>query len=104
MDKNTFDTKYHFMVHKNLMKMAYHHLDKLFFADTPLRPSVDKLDFIEFLMAIEEEFEVEIPEENEAKFNTLADIADWLGEHMSEEDLEAYSEMCQEREEDDDEY
>lgn len=104
MDKNTFDAKYHFLVHKNLMKMAYHHLDKLFFADTPLRASVDKLDFMEFLMAIEEEFEVEIPEENEEKLNTLADIADWLGEHMSEEDLEAYSEMCQEREEDDDEY
>ena len=55
-------------------------------------------------MAIEEEFEVEIPEEDEERLNTLADIADWLGEHMSEEDLEAYSEMCQEREEDDDEY
>lgn len=100
MDKNTFDAKYRFLVQKNLMKMAYHHLDELFFADTPLRSKVDKLDFIEFLMAIEEEFEVEIPEENEEKLNTLADIADWLGEHMNEEDLEAYNEMCMEREDD----
>lgn len=103
MDKNTFDAKYRFLVHKNLMKMAYHHLDELFFADTPLRSKVDNLDFIELLMAIEEEFEVEIPEENEKKLNTLADIADWLGEHMNEEDLEAYSEMHQKREEDEDE-
>lgn len=55
------------------------------------------------MMAIEEEFEVEIPEENEEKLNTLADIADWLGEHMSEEELEAYGQMCQKREEDEDE-
>lgn len=106
MDKSTFDTEYRYLVHRNLMKMSYHHLDELFFADTPLRSKVDKLDFIEFLMAIEEEFEVEIPEGDEERLNTLADIADWLGEHMSEEDLEAYNEMCMERkenEEDDDE-
>lgn len=57
-------------------------------------------------IAIEEEFEVEIPEGDEERLNTLADIADWLGEHMSEVDLEAYNEMCMEREEneeDDDE-
>ena len=98
MDKSTFDTEYRYLVHRNLMKMSYHHLDELFFADTPLRSKVDKLDFIEFLMAIEEEFEVEIPEEE--SLNTLANIADWLGEHMSEEDLEAYNEKCVEREED----
>lgn len=100
MDKQTFDMKYRFLVHRNLMKMAYHHLDELFFADTPLRSKVDQLDFLEFLMAIEEEFEIEIPEEVEEKLNTLADIADWISEHMSEEDLEAYNEMCQEKEED----
>ena len=76
-----------------------------FSADTTWEElDADSLDLVEIVMAIEEEFEVEIPEENEEKLNTLADIADWLGEHMSEEDLEAYSEMCQDREEDDDEY
>lgn len=103
MDKSIFDSEYRHMVHKSLMKIAFHHLDELFFADTPLRSKVDELDFIEFLMAICEEFEVDIPEEDEDKLNTLADIADWLGEHMSEEELEAYNEMCLEEEEDDDE-
>lgn len=102
MNKDKFDAKYRYLVHGNLMKMSYHHLGELFFADTPLRSKVDKLDFIEFLMAIEEDFEVEIPEEDEESLNTLANIADWLGEHMSEEDLEAYKEMCMEREEDED--
>lgn len=103
MDKSKFDAEYRFRVHESLMKLAYHHLDELFFADTPVRTNskVDNLDFIEFLMAIEEEFEVEIPEEDEDRLNTLADIADWLGDHLSKEDLEAYDEMCQEREEDD---
>jgi len=101
MDKSKFDAEYRFRVHKSLMKLAYNHLDELFFADTPVRTNskVDYLDFIEFLMAISEEFEVDIPEGDEDILNTLADIADWLGEHMSKEDLEAYDEMCQEREE-----
>ena len=100
MDKSIFDAEYRYRVHGSLMKLAYHHLDELFFADTPLRSKVDNLDFIELLMAIEEEFEVEIPEEDEERLNTLAEVADWLGEHMSEEDLDAYDEMCMEREDD----
>lgn len=101
MDLNVFNEQYRYLVHKNLVMLASEHLDDLFFASTPLRSKVDKLDFIEFLMAIEEEFEVEIPEEDEEQMETLADIANWLGENMDCADFEAYSKMCAERESED---
>ena len=101
MDINAFNITYRRLVQSNLMILADSHLNDLFFATTPLHSKVDKLDFIEFIMAVEEEFEVEIPQDDAEKMETLADIADWLGEHMEEEAFVVYSQMCSERDRDD---
>jgi acyl carrier protein len=38
----------------------------------------DSLDAVEIIMAIEDEFEIEIPDEEAEKFVTIKDIVDYL--------------------------
>jgi acyl carrier protein len=38
----------------------------------------DSLDAVEIIMAIEDEFEIEIPDEEAEKFATIKDIVDYL--------------------------
>mmetsp|Transcript_8149 Transcript_8149/g.17570 ORF Transcript_8149/g.17570 Transcript_8149/m.17570 type:complete len:107 (-) Transcript_8149:200-520(-) len=39
---------------------------------------LDSLDTVELIMAIEEEFDVEIPEEDAAKINTVGEVIDFI--------------------------
>lgn len=41
----------------------------------------DSLDVVELTMAVEEAFDVEIPDEDAEKFQTPADIEAWLTKH-----------------------
>ena len=41
----------------------------------------DSLDIVELVMAIEEEFEIEIPDEDAEKIKTVKDAIDFINEH-----------------------
>lgn len=44
--------------------------------------NADSLDMTEFVMGLEEEFEIEIPEEDSAKFKTAGDVYEYLVEKL----------------------
>jgi acyl carrier protein len=41
----------------------------------------DSLDVVELIMALEEEFEIEIPDEEAEKIQTVNDVVDYIKEH-----------------------
>ncbi len=41
----------------------------------------DSLDIVEMIMALEEEFELEIPDEDAEKIATVGDVVDYIREH-----------------------
>jgi acyl carrier protein len=41
----------------------------------------DSLDVVELIMALEEEFEIEIPDEEAEKIQTVSDVVDYIKEH-----------------------
>jgi acyl carrier protein len=41
----------------------------------------DSLDTVELVMALEEEFEIEIPDEDAEKIRTVSDAIDYIGKH-----------------------
>lgn len=41
----------------------------------------DSLDTVELVMALEEEFEIEIPDEDAEKIQTVQDAIDYISEH-----------------------
>lgn len=41
----------------------------------------DSLDIVELIMALEEEFDIEIPDEEAEKIQTVADVVDYIKEH-----------------------
>ncbi|WP_341525043.1 acyl carrier protein [Nostoc sp. UHCC 0302] len=43
----------------------------------------DSLDLVELVMALEEEFEVEIPDEDAEKILTVQDAADYINKHAA---------------------
>jgi len=43
----------------------------------------DSLDTVELVMAFEEEFDVEIPDEDAEKIRTVQDVMDYLNTHQS---------------------
>ena len=43
--------------------------------------SADSLDIVELMMALEEEFDVEIPESDSDKINCVGDIVDYIKSH-----------------------
>lgn len=43
----------------------------------------DSLDAVEVMMAIEDEFDIEIPEEDAEKFKNIKDIADYVESKIS---------------------
>lgn len=47
--------------------------------------NADSLDLVELIMSIEEEFGVEIPDEEAEKIQTVADALKYLEEHQSNE-------------------
>ena len=42
----------------------------------------DSLDTVELVMAFEEEFDIEIPDEDAEKIRTVKDVVDYLNTHM----------------------
>ncbi|MBE8221641.1 MAG: acyl carrier protein [Bdellovibrionales bacterium] len=43
----------------------------------------DSLDIVEIVMSFEEEFGIEIPDENAEKLKTVQDVLDYLKKHVS---------------------
>lgn len=41
----------------------------------------DSLDIVELIMALEEEFEIEIPDEEAEKIQAVSDVVDYIKEH-----------------------
>lgn len=41
----------------------------------------DSLDIVELIMALEEEFEIEIPDEEAEKIQVVSDVVDYIKEH-----------------------
>lgn len=48
--------------------------------------NIDSLDNVEFIMALEEQFEIEIPDEDAEKFLTVKDAVDYVDEKISKKD------------------
>ena len=44
----------------------------------------DSLDAVEIIMAIEEEFDIEIPDEEAEKFQLVGDLVKYVDEHFEE--------------------
>ena len=47
--------------------------------------SADSLDAVEIIMAIEEEFDIEIPDEEAEKFQLVSDLVKYVEEHCEQE-------------------
>ena len=45
----------------------------------------DSLDAVEIIMAIEEEFDIEIPDEEAEKFQLVSDLVKYVEEHCEQE-------------------
>jgi acyl carrier protein len=45
----------------------------------------DSLDTVELVMALEEEFDIEIPDEDAEKLRTVRDALDYLKKHVTDE-------------------
>ena len=43
----------------------------------------DSLDIVELIMALEEEFDTEIPDADEEKVVTVGDVVDYIKEHVA---------------------
>ncbi|TDT61609.1 acyl carrier protein [Fonticella tunisiensis] len=41
----------------------------------------DSLDIVELIMALEEEFDIEIPDEEAEKIQTVGDVVDYIKDH-----------------------
>lgn len=46
----------------------------------------DSLDTVELVMALEEEFETEIPDENAEKITTIQEAIDYIKSHLNKEE------------------
>lgn len=46
--------------------------------------NADSLDLVELMMALEDELETEIPDEEAEKFNTVGDVVNYLKNHVEE--------------------
>jgi acyl carrier protein len=43
----------------------------------------DSLDIVELVMALEEQFNIEIPDEDAEKVSTVGDVVDYIKEHVA---------------------
>lgn len=44
----------------------------------------DSLDIVELIMALEEEFDIEFPDEDAEKISTVSDVVDYIKAHTEE--------------------
>ena len=45
--------------------------------------SADSLDIVELVMALEEEFDIEIPDEDAEKVNTVGDVVEYIKDNVN---------------------
>ena len=43
----------------------------------------DSLDIVELIMALEEEYDIEIPDEDAEKVSTVGDVVEYIKEHIA---------------------
>lgn len=55
-------------------------MDSLFIDDL----GADSLDVVELIMALEEEFDIEIPDEEAEKATKVGDVVDYISSHIDE--------------------
>lgn len=56
-------------------------MDSLFVDDL----GADSLDVVELIMALEEEFDIEIPDEDAEKATKVGDVVEYISSHVEEE-------------------
>ncbi|WP_138206690.1 acyl carrier protein [Haloimpatiens lingqiaonensis] len=44
----------------------------------------DSLDIVELIMALEEEFDIEIPDESAEKVSTVGDVVEYIKQHVED--------------------
>lgn len=44
----------------------------------------DSLDIVELIMALEEEFDIEIPDEDAEKVSTVGDVVEYIKQHVED--------------------
>ena len=75
------------MIHERLAEMIAEHIDcdpSEIQPDTRFEDlGIDSLDLFELVMALEEEFDVEIPTEDLEKLSTVQDVADYVEAHRA---------------------
>ena len=79
MDKQAIETKVRAIIVKQLgVKEEDVNADKSFVDDL----GADSLDTVELVMALEEEFECEIPDEEAEKITTVGQAISYIKEHL----------------------
>ena len=78
----------HFRMESGYHSERWFNLDRLFVDPARLQPFVDdlgadSLDTVELVMALEEEFETEIPDEDAEKITTVAQAVSYIVEHQA---------------------
>ncbi len=66
-------------------------IDQLGVADNAVNPDAsfiddlgaDSLDIVELIMALEEKFDIEIPDEDAEKVSTVKDVVEYIKEHIA---------------------
>lgn len=77
MDKQEIETKVKKLIHEQLDM----NLDEIKL-ETALRElSIDSLDTVEILLALEETFEIDIPDEVTETLKTVKDVVDYVEKH-----------------------
>lgn len=79
------------MVEKKIREIVIEHMDLS--VDYDLSPDLsfkddikmDSVDVIEIIMALENEFEIEIPDEELARFKTFGDLVNYIKEQVDED-------------------
>ena len=58
-------------------------MEQLGVSDSAITLEADSLDIVELIMALEEEFDIEIPDNDAEKVATVGDVVDYIKEHVA---------------------
>ena len=78
-----------FMIFEKLVEILAEQLDtdkEAMTADTKIADDLgaDSLDLVDLLMSIEDEFEIEIPDEDVEGLQTIGEVADYIAAHKND--------------------
>ena len=65
--------------------MAFDKIRSIIMEQLSVGESMVSLDAVEIIMAIEEEFDIEIPDEEAEKFQLVSDLVKYVEEHCEQE-------------------